>query len=332
MKKPVIVIMFLWVLAAAILSFSGCSKGEGVGSETETGTVNYRGNSTGNLKNDGLAAIQGNWIYYSGNDGIYKMKKDGSGIKKICDDKAEYINIKGDWIYYRKSYYNNNSLYKVKTNGKNRTSLLNGVTNTGKWSILFNLSIIDERIYFHTMDEDISWRLRLLLFGESSCSKFNMPNITTIMIDDDIIAGEADRGADIYIIYMSGSPILSLRKNVFNNIHGYWKLIDIYDDWLYFTINSSLYKITKDGNTVVKIVEDDYFRYANISDGWMYFANSDDGDTIYRMNMDSLEEMKIVNDAAENINVTGDWIFYECAEDNQLYRIRTDGSDRVPLG
>ncbi|MGI6711164.1 MAG: DUF5050 domain-containing protein [Bacillota bacterium] len=53
-----------------------------------------RGNTPGNLNNNGLFAKAGDWIYYSNlidQGKLYKMKADGTEVTKITDDYAWYI-------------------------------------------------------------------------------------------------------------------------------------------------------------------------------------------------------------------------------------------------
>ncbi len=71
----------------------------------------YTYNSIGRMPCNFFAASQGEWIYFSsGYDGyrnqtdvkytLSKIKKDGSGLKKICNDYAVDINVVGEYIYY----------------------------------------------------------------------------------------------------------------------------------------------------------------------------------------------------------------------------------------
>ncbi|MGN0696034.1 MAG: DUF5050 domain-containing protein [Oscillospiraceae bacterium] len=71
----------------------------------------YTCNYVGRQPNSSFAAEQGEWIYFSsGYCGYYdevgvkytlsKIKKDGTGLAKINDDYAEYINVIGNDIYY----------------------------------------------------------------------------------------------------------------------------------------------------------------------------------------------------------------------------------------
>ena len=60
--------------------------------------VNGRGNTNSNIYNLGLAAIQGEWIYYSGfrtnhMGKLFKTHIDGIGKEKLSDDSCLYINV-----------------------------------------------------------------------------------------------------------------------------------------------------------------------------------------------------------------------------------------------
>jgi hypothetical protein len=81
-------------------------------------TINVRGNSISNLVNGGIAAVQGNWIYFRVDDWICKSKLDGTCLQKIVKEKANYINVVGDWIYF--AYIH---IYKIKTDGSNLTKI-----------------------------------------------------------------------------------------------------------------------------------------------------------------------------------------------------------------
>jgi len=86
--------------------------------------VNKQGNTLWNLRNGGLIAHQGDWIYYANpedNNKLYKCKLDHSSKTKICADIVNSINAIGDWIYYIRD---KKAIYKIKSNGTNKTEIL----------------------------------------------------------------------------------------------------------------------------------------------------------------------------------------------------------------
>lgn len=137
----------------------------------------------------------GDWIYYTksmnDNEGIYKIKADGSSCTKLGSrsDKNWHYSIaaiKDDWIYYSNRYSvindsskNKNELYKIKTDGTNKTNLnINDFENyygrsiiSGDWMYYTNFKdsyclygvkldgtgetkLSDEKVNWFTVDKD----------------------------------------------------------------------------------------------------------------------------------------------------------------------------------
>ena len=70
------------------------------------------GNSAGNLYNNGLFCEYDGIIYFANpNDGnqLYQMNADGTGVKKISDDSAAFINVDENYIYYTRTGDNSES-------------------------------------------------------------------------------------------------------------------------------------------------------------------------------------------------------------------------------
>ena len=123
------------------------------GDETE---MNTSGNLSGNLFmggwQGGLFASQGAWTYFSSNldNMLYKIKAaDLTGLQKVCDDSACFINVIGDTIYYCNTN-ENNAVYSIRTDGENRMKLSDGFCEY--------LSVENGWIYYGT--EDSAYRMR----------------------------------------------------------------------------------------------------------------------------------------------------------------------------
>ena len=63
-------------------------------------SISNVGNTSANIKSGGYMAIKDDRIYYDAPDGLYSMKTDGSDAQKLINDRASYINVIGDRIYY----------------------------------------------------------------------------------------------------------------------------------------------------------------------------------------------------------------------------------------
>lgn len=76
----------------------------------------FPGNTSNNLLNRGYVVESAQWVYYvniSENGAIYRMKQDGSGKVKLGAERACFLNVVDQWIYYA----SNNTIYKMKIDG-----------------------------------------------------------------------------------------------------------------------------------------------------------------------------------------------------------------------
>jgi hypothetical protein len=134
-------ICLLLLFSLAICSF-GCSQEKSNtinNNEEKIPAINTYGNTTGNIVNVGIAAIQGEWIYYSNvshRGELYKIRVDGSDKTLVGEDNATFINVVGDWVYYSDSF-GGEKLYKIRTDGTDLTSLHDnsvwGLLVAGDW-------------------------------------------------------------------------------------------------------------------------------------------------------------------------------------------------------
>jgi hypothetical protein len=73
-----------------------------------------RGNSSGNLVNQGFVAEQEVWIYYSNHSddlSLYKICTDGTERTKLNENMVQLINVIDDWVFYVNP--NDDKLYRI---------------------------------------------------------------------------------------------------------------------------------------------------------------------------------------------------------------------------
>ncbi len=100
MKKKVIKIVIISVLILVVI---GGIIAAFVANHFKYNDEDVVGNTAGNLYNGGLFCEYDDYIYFANpneNNQLYRMDEDGDNVKKIHSDKASYINIAGDYIYY----------------------------------------------------------------------------------------------------------------------------------------------------------------------------------------------------------------------------------------
>lgn len=335
------------LLVASILIISGCTdkaatestnnNAEGTmvtaGPNTDTypdtnKTANYFGNTNANLANGGLAAIQGDWIYYCTSEGLFKINIDGTGEQLLFSDATEnnciyHINVVGDWVYYENFIEGIRSQYRIKTNGTERQLIGDGRQT----------HVIGDALYW--FDRPIGYRMSIdstdsqIIFQESVSSDY------TVNIFEDWIyfCIEGDDGKyGIYKIRTDGTEKTCLYS-------GRTDYLIVDGDFVYFEgyRDCNLYRMKLDGSELTLVFDDPLEWSFNISDGWIYYCNQDDF-CMYRVRTDGTEKQKISSDWANDMCVVGEWIYYKAvvttetsAYDMQC-RIKTDGTERQELG
>jgi hypothetical protein len=181
------------------------------------------GNTAGNIANEGLAAQQGNWIYYNNNnDGgiLYKIKTDGSGKAKLNDDCSENINVVGDWIYYD-NCSDGYKIYKIKTDGSGKTKLNDDIS--------LCINIVGNWVYYENRsDGDKIYKIKI---DGSGKAKLNDDSSQCINVVDDWVYYEnCSHGGKIYKIKTDGSGKTQLNADGTNiNVIGSWIYYEIQD-------------------------------------------------------------------------------------------------------
>jgi hypothetical protein len=290
-----------------------------------------QGNLAGNINNFGLAAIQGEWIYYSNqgdNGSLYKMKIDGTEKTKLNNSAIRYINVVGDWIYYSCSGRDDNdeyildengnrknAIYKIRTDGKRKTELLRGsyrdITVAGDW-VFF---LAEKDLYKMRVDGK---RKTLIISDINIFPYINIVGDWIYYITDDV----SGHGY-IWKIRIDGTENTRV-NNVISNC------INIVDDWIYYVNrfdNDYIYKIRTDGTDNTQINDDESFSV--IVDGeWIYYIQYESM-FIYRIRTDGTERTQLNNEKSFFVSVVGDWIYYfNTGDERGFYIMRTDGSQQ----
>jgi hypothetical protein len=294
-------------------------------------TPGVRGNTAGNLANDGFIAIQGDWIYYSfsflgdiyGRQGFYRVRTDGTGKEKLNDAICSNINIVGDWIYFTRWYsFNPGSyiagFYRMRTDGTEMGIFIEGVIG--------DFIIVDDWIYYSHYDG--TYKIRL---DGSENTRLLDRWVLSMDVWDDWIYFNNIGDLSIFKMRTDGSEITRLPNTELTH-----KII-IVGDWIFYEKRTQdqskgwIYRIRTDGTDNTKVT-DFYISTFNISGGWIYFYGVDwdynNGNPsqggLYKMRLDGTEKTKISDiDYFGFMNVAGEWIYYR--DDAVLYRISTDG-------
>ncbi len=248
-------------------------------------------NTISNLNNAGIAAQQGDWIYYiykkDNNYSLYKKKMDNSSETKICDDCSLSINVVGDYIYY----INHSNIYKIKTDGTDKKQICQEKAS--------RIYVVDDFICYQNMDDMKIYILNLT------------DNETYKLCDDTVEYGKFIVNEDC--IYYSSNGLNKIKIDGSNKT----KLTTydcnfptIVDNFIYYLSDDKIYKMNLDGSNTQEIFNGHVLAWLNITNNHIYFSDINNGG-IYRLNLDGSEKKKISDDFAFKINIVDNWLYYD---------------------
>ncbi len=174
-----------------------------------------------------IVAIDNNNIYYIKNENysyddpnlVYKMTLDGKKEKVIQGLGLGFLSfpfVQDGWIYYENAD-DDYKLYKIKTNGKSKTKLIDAE--------LTEVQIIDDWIYFIDISDYHLYKARL---DGSDKIKVSDEKIYSYIIDEDWIYYSNIEDKDkLYRIKLDGSE-----KSKLNNDRS--QILKIVDGWIYY--------------------------------------------------------------------------------------------------
>ncbi len=277
-------------------------------------TDTVRGNTIGNISNEGIAAMQDDTIYFSDvwgkNGSFYTIKTGDTSITQIApNENGYYINVVDDWIYYSDSN-NNYDLCRMATDGTGKEVLCDGQC--------LDINVVDGWIYYRNESFDL-FKVKddgsdatLLAAGEAD----------NICVKDGWIYFRNQK--DNWTIYKMDTNGTQETKLTYDDPAN----LDVEDGWIYYRDQSDgqcLYKVRTDGSERTKLNSRASWN-VNISGDWVYYC--DDDKTLYKIMTDGTEETKLSNEQCYDLNIVGGYIFYlNQGDSNVLYRMNTDGTD-----
>lgn len=270
--------------------------------------VNDRGNSGNNLANGGLAAEQGEWIYFTnknGYNGMYKMKKDGTSTKKLYDGYIESINVIGDWVYFSNHY----QLCKIKTDGSGYTEISDEAVS--------NLTVIGEWIYyaadgFNKMKTDGSGKTKLT---SDDVYEFNVEG-------DWIYYSNISDKNKLYKIKTDGSGRVKLTEDKSG-------CINLSGDWIYYknvSDGSKIYKIKTDGTGREKVLSDNVNMF-NVTGDTIIYENWGYGGRLFKVGTDGKNYTQLADSHYNHINIVDNYIFCYNFDTRNIFILKLKDED-----
>lgn len=265
------------------------------------GFTEKAGNTWGNIANFGCAVQDGDWQYISMQDGIYKLKNDGSGKTMLYNKTGVFLNAAGDWLYYSdmgaELITEKTWLYKMKTDGSSRTLLSKDNS--------YNINLMGEWIYY-TNDSDDDKPYRININGKAR-QKLSDISVETLFADSGWLYYQKKSDKNLYRMRSSGTDVMKLTNTpgVDNRI------IHKKGDWIYYVgivdSQNGICRMKADGSSK-KFIVDVSFLEINMDETYIYY--NDILGNLFRINEEKKEKIKIGFDVDYEINICGDWLYY----------------------
>lgn len=309
------------VLAIVIIAFAGIKIFSYIQSIPSDEEIQMAAN---NIQNGALVASDGKWIYYN-DSGLCKMRlKDGSKQSVVSSDiNAEHMFYIGNKLYY----YSFPGYYE-----------LNGTTGEDLGFSVFTENCIqsDGKKFYVTGSSNYEDG------GVYSTKVGNTEKGTKL---SDIHPTRLLLQGDYLYVLSNFSSINDLP----NENYGTWRmntngkdvvsLFDFCPNYLVFSGDQIFY--TNEDRTVCSAnldgTNETVFEGAvvngglNVSENYIFYIDADT-QTIWRMDKDGSNKLELNNDDSWNLNIVGDWIFYENHDyDYEIYKMSFDGSYNQPI-
>ena len=290
--------------------------------KSETQTVNLK-----------PAAVQGDWVYHFAIDrsqnqpvsGLYKTKLDNSEKVLLSKDAGYNIILDGDWIYYANvTSDDTRAIYRIKTDGTNRTKLADDSIMTGMDGE--GSQIQGDWLYYISAKDEFS----LYRVKKDGGPKEKLTNGMTYSFI-------VNNG---WIYYSKDSSVYRMKQDKTENkliIKESGSILDIFDDSIYFVDEKreKLKKFNLDGSGAVDLnIKNVYSLKANKD--WIYYNTNpipSIDNQIYRAKTDGSNIEKLTEDDSFFMQVEDEWIYYISMDmTNQsfkLNRMKLDGTDKT---
>lgn len=328
-KRLLITLIILTALAVGILYAYNNGR-------TYFNDDNVTGNTAGNIYNGGLFCEKDGKIFFSNDkaDGsLYVMNSDCTNIKKLHDDKAVYINVDNNYIYYVRAnntrennkgfmMFFNTGVFRIKRNGSN---LMAFTGNPGAY-----LSLKGNNVYFQRYDAGVG----LYLF------KYQIDGtLERLLVKDAVIPAEITDTKLYYAGYSEDHNINELNLQsftthpafegsyyypIFKGAYIYY--IDVEDDY-------KIYRMHIDGSGQELLVDYRCSTYNITNSGTYLYYQVDDtvSNGMYRLNLKTMESSQLLVGNYKQLHVTDNYVFFKDFDNTNTYVVNADGIKDVSV-
>ena len=300
-----------------------------LGPEDSSATSVVYGNTAGNIINRGISAQNDGWIYFaSGGEEkwLYKAHLDGSGVERLTDDDPKFINVVGGWVYYS-NWSDWGHLYRIRIDGTDREKVVNErayyIQRADNWIYYINKYYMydDMPTHLYKIRPDGSGRTRII---DDNVNEFNVVGNWVYYI-------HKTEGV-IYRVKTDGTGQTKLNSSFAEGTYDWNTTCLVVDgEWLYHCSENGLYKMRTDGMEETLISDDVKDSRINVDGEWIYYISPYGEAGLSRIRIDGSNNSKLCGDETWDISIADGWIYYMNTSGDQVYMIKTDGSQQQKL-
>lgn len=235
------------------------------------------------------------------------------------------VAIQGDHILYI-NLSDESKLYSMKLDGSNRVKItdykVSGYLNVvGDWVYFLNTNLCRIKISEPNMIEVVDKPASLNgIIHNCFIVDEGVYTVTSNVVNNKTIYG-------IYRMKLDGTD----KKKIFES--NTFILVGADSDWIYLLKKGGTYKIKLDGSKETKVSEQVCL---TLSDGYLYSNRYKSGNSvengIFRLKTDGTLDNKILHsNIIGSINISGDWVLFEDAKTNKLYKAKVNGEQKTVL-
>ena len=274
--KQIIFVGLAILLAIFIVTFLAMRE-----SRTPHQVTDHEGSSIASIMTGGHLAKQGDWIFYSHQEGLFMISSDLEERTLISSYSVENINVAEDWVYF--TIPERDGIFRIHVDGTDKTEVSGSIRPR-------NLLLVDGSIYFTS--QGIVYRLDLEENLKHPLSPSHLFT-TTFDLDEEwiyftvrSIAGDFLPEHGLYRVSRDGTDYQQLLEIPL--IHFPFM---VHDDWVYFVHvrnhqleleGNGLYRLPVDGDKIPELlyafdsIMEPVF-YLNIINNNLYFSVGYDG-------------------------------------------------------
>lgn len=293
------------------------------------------GNTAGNIYNGGLFCEKDGIIYFSNdhdNGSLYMMNSDATNIRKLHDDKAAYINVDENYIYYIRTVntkenntgilpFNNTGIYRINQNGKKQKLISSNPAGY--------LTLKGNHIYYQNYSVDQG----LNLYRNQTDGALERP----LIMEEGIPAAIIDNR--LYYTVNNNDPNINyLDLSCFTTgtlIEGNFKCPIFFGDYIYYIdrTDNTINRINTDGSNPVVLVDEPCLTFNITNSGKYLYYQIDDSDNsrICRMNLNTLEAEVLIDGYYKQIHVTDKFVFFKDYDSTNTYILSADGKAKLGI-